>query len=365
MRWRLDIPVLLLLAALPATAFWSKAPASDWECVFFTPASARRLVFAPDVTIFATNRGIYYSTDRRRFHRSSLNAPGGSEIVDLAMLPGLPDIYTLTSSGYLLRSTDRGRKFSLIGQFPESRVNGLALAGDGTLYVGSGAGVMVSNRAAPDGASDGGHEFSLPWESIVLALPIWRQASLGSDSELWSGWSICLSGTCLRLATVPSDTGHVFAEIFRDGWYESRDRGASWQQVNGPDGERLQGPIAFGPAGEVMIGLNLLRAGDTWRALSLRPDTADLRQSTDREFALHAALFAQPGIWALNYRAAAVYASADGDNWRRRGGPEDFAARSRETSPSHLAVDSAGVIWVATDGHGLFRLRNASSGVDK
>lgn len=365
MRRRLPILALLALVALPAAAFWNDEKASEWESVFFTPASARRLAFAPDVTIFATNRGIYYATNQRRFRRASLNAPGGAEIVDLAMLPGLPDIYALTSSGYLLRSTDRGRKFSLIGQFPETRVSGLALAGDGTLYVASSAGVMVSNRAAPGASSDGGHEFSMPWESIVLALPIWRQASLGSDSELWSGWSVCLSGVCLRLAAVPGDTGHVFAEIFRDGWYESRDRGASWQQVSGPSGERLQGPIAFGPAGEVMIGLNLLRAGDTWQALPLRPDTKDLRQSNDAEFALHAALFAPDGIWALNYRAAAVYASADGIIWRRRGEPEDFAARSRETSPSHLAVDPAGVLWVATDGHGLFRLRGGSSGVDK
>jgi ligand-binding sensor domain-containing protein len=353
------IPALFLAAC--ASLEEVAAGRAQWERIFFTPASARVLAFAEGAVIYATNQGFFSSTDTDRFRKPSSDVPGDPEIVGVATAPGISVIYAVTDVGYLLRSIDKGRSFAMIGQFPHTRITGLAMTTEARLFVATSSGVLISNEDLPGLAARRARSYLMPWETLVLGLPIWRRANLAADTDLWKDWGVVLDGNITRLVADPKDSSHLLAEIFDEGIVETWDEGENWRPVTDDLGERVKGPMAFGPDGLVMAGLFLSRDnGRTWSRTGLKPDPEDLKQSRDLVFPVHATAISRNGLWALHYRAASVYFSADGGaTWHREGEPQDFRAKGRETSPAVLAVDPAGRLWVGTEGHGIYRYREA------
>jgi hypothetical protein len=351
----------ILLSALLLTSCASLDEAgagrARWERIFFTPASARVLAFSDGSAIFATNQGFFTSTDTDRFRKPSADIPGDPEIVGVATSPGVPVIYAVTDVGYLLRSIDSGRSFAMIGQFPHTRITGLAMTTDERLFVATSSGVLISNDDLAGLTARRARSYLMPWETLVLGLPIWRRANLAADTDLWKDWGVVLDGNITRLSADPADSTHLIAEVFDEGSVQTWDEGENWTPLTASSGERIKGPVAFGSDGRVMVGRHLsLDGGRTWTGTALKPDADDLKQSRDREFAAHAVAISREGLWALHYRAASVYFSPDGGaTWRREGGPDDFRAKGRETSPAVMAVDSADRLWVGTEGHGIYR----------
>ncbi len=359
---------LLSLSACLLTSCASLSSAgenSPWERVFFSPLSARALVFTDSCVLYATSAGIYRSEDGERFRRSDADLPGDPEVVAVAAAPRVREVYAVTDVGYLLRSDDDGRTFRAIGQFPHVRVTSLAMNRNGRLFVGTSTGVLMTDQDLAGVEGRRIRSYLMPWEMLVLGLPIWRRANLGTDTDLWKEWSVVFDGSILRIAADPERPEHVIADVFERGAFETRDEGESWKPLAAVNGDTIKGPIAFGSDRRILVGLHLSRdGGGTWRKTGLEPDRDDLRQSGDVAFPAHSAAFTPEGLWALHYRAASVYFSPDGVSWRREGDPEDFTARDRETSPALLATDRLGRLWVATEGHGLYR-RSPLSDVEK
>lgn len=347
---------LFLLSACAATRE-TMGRSWSWERVQFSPASARVLAFDTDVAVYATDRGFTYSTDFRKFQYPQADLPGDPEVVAVATAPGIRDIYAITDHGYLLRSNDRGRRFSMIGQFPNVRVGDMVLTRAGRLFVGTSSGVLVSTLDLAGIPARRARTYLMPFETLVLGLPIWRRVNLASDADLWKDWTVIVSGNVTRLVGDPHNPDHLVAEILGEGVKQTWDEGETWEAVRDGEGRSVRGPIAFGPDSRVLVGAWLSKdGGRTYARTALVPDREDLRQQRDSEFAARSVAVTSDALWALNYRAAAVYRSHDeGATWVRAGEPTDFLARPRETSPSLLAVDPFGRLWVATDGHGLFR----------
>lgn len=351
------IVTLALLAPVACeTAPKAGATGDRWERVFFTPSSARALLFAGDVAVYATDRGLFTSSDSEHFRRPEADIPGRPEVVALAAAPNLRDIYAVTDVGYLLRSKDRGGSFAMIGQFPNTRVTGIALTRGERLFVSSSSGILVSTQDLTGVPAKRARAYIMPWETLVLGLPIWRRANLGSDTDLWKDWTVSLAGNALWIAADPDDADHLIAELFRKGAYQTRDEGMTWSPIVAEEGAGVRGPIAFGPGGTILIGRFLSRdGGRSFRATRLEPDASDMMQAHDPEFAAHSVAATDSGLFAVQYRAGKIYASSDGQQWRRIGTASDFMGKEKETGPAVLAVDSAGRLWVAVDRHGLFR----------
>ncbi len=329
---------------------------ASWSRVFFTPSSARDLMFDTDVSVYATDRGLFVSTDFKRFHRPSADLPGDPEIISLAGADGIAEIYAVTDLGYLLRSNDRAQSFAMIGQFPNTRVVGMALTRNGQLFVASSSGVLVSTQNLTGAPARRARAYLMPWETLVLGLPIWRRANLSGDTDLWKDWSVSLDGNAIRIEADPDNGDHMIAELFRAGAHQTWDEGMTWNPIVTEEGDTVRGPIAFGPDSRVLIGRFLSRdGGRTWHATALVPDPEDMMQSRDVEFAAHSAAITGAGLYVVQYRAGKVYVSNDGTAWRRIGQASDFRAREKETAPALLAVDALGKLWLATDRHGLYR----------
>ncbi len=331
----------------------------SWERVQFSPAAARVLAFDTDVAVYATDRGFTFSEDFQKFKYPQADLPGDPEVVAVAMAPGIRDIYAITDMGYLLRSQDRGRRFSMIGQFPNVRVGDMVLTKAGRLFVGTSSGVLVSTLDLAGIPARRARTYLMPFETLVLGLPIWRRVNLASDADLWKDWTVIQAGNITRLAVDPHNSDHLVAEVLGDGMVETWDEGERWEPVRDVAGTRLRGPIAFGPDSRVLVGPWLSRDGGMrYSRTALLPDREDIRQERDSEFPARSVAVTSDALWALHYRAAAIYRSVDdGATWHRAGGPQDFLARQRQTSPSLLSVDPLGRLWVATDGHGLFRFQ--------
>lgn len=348
---------LILFSALACTPQTIDDPTrrGAWQRVWFSPAGSRDLAFASDVVLYASTHGLFHSIDRERFRRSALDVPGDPEVIALAAAEGVPEMYAVTDLGYLMRSKDRGRTFQMIGQFPNTRVTSMALATSGRLFIGSSDGVLISTEELADKPTRQARTYLMPWETLVLGLPIWRRAPLASDTELWSDWNPILTGRVLRMEADPKDPDHVIVDLFDDGAYQTWDDGYTWTAI-AAGGARAKGPIAFGANNRVMIGTFISRDnGRTWSRAGLGPDAGDLSQRADLEFPAHSVALTPDAYWALHYRASRIYRSRGGVDWSVVGERKDFFARERETSPSKLEVDLDGTLWVATDGHGLFR----------
>jgi len=329
---------------------------NNWERIYFTPISARELIFSDTLIIFASDRGIYYSDDGARFRSANADLPGDREIIDVAASEGRNEIYAVTDLGYLLRSNDRAKTFSVVGQFPNFRISAVSLNKNGRLFAASSVGLLLSDLDLSQAAVRKVRSYVMPWELLVLGLPIWRRAKLGSDTELWDDWTVVYEGDVIHLEVDPKHSEHIIADVFEHGAVQSFDEGETWKPIISSESEIVKGPIAFGTDSKIMIGLFFSNDdGRTWHRTGLKPDADDLRQTGDKEFAVHDAAVTDDGYWALNYRAASIYFSSDAAKWQRIGAPKNFYVENRETSPSVLAVGNDGKIWVATDGHGIFR----------
>lgn len=360
--------VLALSAALLASCAGLDSLDVDrvdqWERCLFTPAAARDLYIDTDVLVYATNQGFHYSENFERFRKPQADIPGDPEIVALAGASGIREIFAVSDIGYLLRSNDRARTFAMVGQFPHTRISDLALTTNGRLFAASASGVIMAAEDVFGRPPRHVRSIMMPWESLVLGLPIWRRANLNADTDLWKDWTVVLEGNVMRIAADPADPEHLIADVFDRGAVQTWDEGENWSALTA-GGETIKGPIAFGPGGKVMVGAFLSRdGGRTWTRSGLVPDRTDLRQASDEAFPVHSVAITPSGYWAVHYRAAAVYTSGDGAAWRRAGEPADFLSRDRETSPATLAVDPEGNLWVGTEGHGLVRHR-ARVRVDK
>jgi hypothetical protein len=356
---RVPFPVLIIIASLIVACAPVEATVVEggrWERSFFTSARARDLVILDDVILFATTQGVFFSHDRKKFNRTGSDLPGSPEVIAIGAAEGVPDIYAVTEVGYLLRSSDRGRSFTTIGQFPHVRVSGMALTRAGRILVGSSSGLLLSNEDPGLLPGRQVRSYIMPWELLVLGLPIWRRAPLAGDTDLWKEWDVVKEGNVIRIAVDPDDADHIIIEILHEGAWRSTDEGVTWTPLRSDRGETVAGPVAFGPNGEIACGRFLSRdRGASWKAAALAPDPDDLKQAYDTAFPVHSSAFTPEGLWIVHYRAAAVYLLRPDGALRRAGDAQDFRARDRQTSPSLLGASVKGELWLATEGHGLYR----------
>lgn len=353
--------IVALLLLLLADSSFSARVASRWQQVIFSQSFARDLGFNETLMLYGNSFGVFASTDQKRFKRARLIVPGRPESIAVGIASGVSQLYAVTDLGYLLRSQDHGQSFQMIGEFPSARVTSMALTTNGQLYVGSTQGVLITEDTIASRPNKAERTYLMPWETLVLGLPIWRKASLDTENELISDWHMILEGSVRKIEVNPLDPAHIIVDIDQKGAFQSRDDGCTWEPVFA-DGTRVGGPIAFGRDGRIMIGLFLSTDhGKTWAKTGLRPDANDPDQRNDREFAVHSVAITPSALWALNFRSAAIYRSADGAVWELVGRRKDFFARDRETSPAILEVDPLGNLWVATNKHGLFKFVEAQS----
>lgn len=357
-RRRAPGPIFLLLLLVTACAPGAATivEGGRWQRVFFTPARARDLVVLDDVILFATTQGVFHSHDRRNFRHAGSDLPGSPSIIALGAAEGIQDIYAVTDPGFLLRSSDRGRSFTTIGQFPHVRISDMALTRAGRLMVGSSTGLLISNQDPGLLPGRQVRSYLMPWELLVLGLPIWRRAALAGDVDLWKEWNVIKEGNVIRVAVDPTDADHVIIELLHQGAWRSTDEGVTWTALRTDRGETVAGPIAFGAGGLMAAGRFFSRdRGATWEVGALVPDPNDLKQAYDTVFPVHSAALTAEGLWSVHYRAAAVYLLRPDGVMRRAGDGRDFRARDRRTSPALLGVSSRGELWLATEGHGLYR----------
>lgn len=351
------IAVLSLFLIISST---SVSAGTSWERMFFSPASSRDMVFTSEIALLGNSHGLFrapyrIANTRVRFRRPRADIPGRPEIIAVAAANGISEMYAVTGAGYLLRSVDQGQTFRMIGEFPSTRITSIALSKSGQLFVGSSQGVMISDAALSGIPTRNARTYLMPWESLVLGLPIFRRAHLAPDSDLWNEWNMIFDGVITNIEVDPVRPDHVIVNVFDDGAYQSFDDGGTWSKIYS-DSERVHGPIAFGSDGRAMIGIYLsLDGGKTWRKTGLCPDPEDLLQKNDVEFRAHSVAITPTHLWALNYQAAKIYRSVDGTDWKRMATGKDFFAKDKETSPSLLEVDTAGMLWVGTDRHGVFK----------
>ncbi|MBL4890212.1 MAG: hypothetical protein JKX97_09370, partial [Candidatus Lindowbacteria bacterium] len=185
----------------------------NWESVTFLSDEVKELVFAKDVALMTTNQGFFYSTDFTHFKRSGVMLPRGSSVVSFGMADNINDIYAVTEKGYLLRSTDRGASYKMIGEFPSIQIYDVALTTDELLFVATSSGLLVADLDLSKVSDKNERKHFMPWEMLVMALPIWRRANLGSDSDPWHDWSVVLPGNSHRIASDPRDPNHLYAEV--------------------------------------------------------------------------------------------------------------------------------------------------------
>ncbi|RMH58862.1 MAG: hypothetical protein D6679_03440 [Candidatus Hydrogenedentota bacterium] len=338
-------------ASVPGTA----GGETPWRRLVYSEASTRDLAFLERATLWATDRGIFRSDYRKRnrFQRVKMNVPGDRDVLALGARRNQARVFAVTDLGNLLLSENLGRSFQVIGRFPNIRVYDMALSEEGRLYVATSAGLLEAHFLDTHPVST--RTVFMPWETLALALPIWRRVSEGSDTDFWKDWSVILPGTCIRLTLDPDDNRRMIADVFRKGSYLSTDGGETWEKMEW-DGVPLSGPAAFGSNGWVVVGRYFSRDdGRTWRRFPPIPPSPEAAWTGEEPpFPDQGVVINADGVWCLDYLSSSVYRTRDGKHWEHVGRRSHFHSRGREAGASLIAKDLRGRIWVGTDGHGLF-----------
>lgn len=353
------LPALLIaLSALPGRA---AAAEPSWRRVFYTPAGIHDFMVNGKTAIVATSKGLYFSHDLRKFRRAEAAMPGNPEITSLVAAPGLSEIYAVSSRGYLLRSRDRGRQFGLIGQFPDIRISSVALSKDGMLFIATSAGVMSSRTRPVDAPERKMKRYSMPWEMLVMALPIWRKAPLASDSDLWNDWAVSREGNALRIAASPSEPGHIIVDMSGEGALQTLDGGSSWNAIVTAAGERVSGPIAFGADTRVFIGQFLSEdGGATFRRLSIQSPSAAAEGIRTADMAVQAVAVGSHALIVLPRGGESLYLSRADGSWTAWALPGAVREKIRKNGTARVKAEPPSILWIAADGQGLFRGESGS-----
>jgi photosystem II stability/assembly factor-like uncharacterized protein len=147
----------------------------------------------------------------------------GGRIVDLAVDPNNRDtVYVLAATGGVWKTTDAGRTFQSVwpDSYPQS-MGAIAMAPDGTLYVGTG-------ETNPGGGS-----------ITYGGSGVYRSTDGGRH---WTNTGLADSKTIGRLVLDPKNPSRIYAAVSGDlfipggqrGLYVSNDRGGSWTRILAP-----------------------------------------------------------------------------------------------------------------------------------
>lgn len=343
-----NIYIIALVFLTSCAALEGRNPLiSDWERKFFTAAESRGLVSAGTSVFWITDFGLFRGSEGQSFERSAIHLPGRPDVVSVAADSDLKNIYAVTRRGYVLRSQDRGASFTLIGEFPQIEPRQIAIGETGRLYVATSAGIFLSESDLGTATDQREQRNYLPWEALVLALPIWKKAQILSDTEAQLEWRVVLAGNASRIGLDHGPAGTAVAEV-GGRMYISTDGENIWKELDVPPG-----PVTFGPGGEIFVGEHFSEgpARPFREYQTPRADGGDRFEVSDVEIAGDV-------IWIFNDKTGKVYRRKNTEpDWKLVGTPLDFFGGHREPSAADMTIDAGGNVWVGTNFHGIFKYK--------